>query len=91
MFKAAAGQFLPGNWPGTPVLPGWVEHGAQLPAAKLAILALSRLEQGDRACLGGPAADVEVELDGQVGLAECLPGMGEGFGFYAAVQGVQVG
>ena len=49
------------------------------------------LEQGDRACLGGPAADVEVELDGQVGLAECLPGMGKGFGFYAAVQGVQVG
>jgi hypothetical protein len=32
-----------------------------------------------------------VELDGQVGLAECLPGMGKGFGFYAAVQGVQVG
>jgi hypothetical protein len=22
MLKAAAGQFLPGNWPGTPVLPG---------------------------------------------------------------------
>jgi hypothetical protein len=22
MLKAVAGQFLPGNWPGTPVLPG---------------------------------------------------------------------
>ena len=64
---------------------------AQLLAGKLAILALLQLEQGDGACLGGPAADVEVELDGQVGLAECLPGMGNGFGFYAAVQGVQVG
>jgi hypothetical protein len=29
--------------------------------------------------LGDVAADVEVELDGQVGLAECLPGMAESF------------
>jgi hypothetical protein len=37
------------------------------------------------------AADVEVELNGQVLFAECLPGVGEGFGFQPAVQRAQVG
>ncbi len=41
--------------------------------------------------LGGSAVDAEVELDGQVSLAECLPGVGEGFSFDALMQGVQVG
>ena len=40
---------------------------------------------------GGSSADVEVELDRKVGLAERLPGMGNSFGFYAMVQCVQVG
>jgi hypothetical protein len=40
---------------------------------------------------GGSAADAKVELDRQVSLAECVPGVGEGFGFDALVQGVQVG
>ena len=40
---------------------------------------------------GGSAADAKVELDRQVSLAECVPGVGEGFGFDALMQGVQVG
>jgi hypothetical protein len=40
---------------------------------------------------GGSAADAEVELDRQAGLAECVPGVGECFGFDALVHGVQVG
>jgi len=41
--------------------------------------------------LRATAADVEVELDGQVLFAECLPGVGEGFGFQSPVQRGQVG
>src|ERR1700681_436625 len=40
---------------------------------------------------GGSAADAKVELYRQVSVAECLPGVGEGFGFDALMQGVQVG
>ncbi len=40
---------------------------------------------------GGSAADDKVELDRQVGLTECVPGVGEGFGFDTLMQGVQVG
>jgi len=40
-------------------------------------VARSAAASGDT--LGDVAADVEVELDGQVGLAECLPGMAESF------------
>ena len=85
MLKAAAGQFLARMV--SPPLEG--EH--RVPPNRGASAALPQQEQGDRTSLGGSAADVEVELDGQVSFAECLPGMGEGFGFYAAVQGVQVG
>jgi hypothetical protein len=40
-------------------------------------VARSAAASGDT--VGGVAADVEVELDGQVGLPECLPGMAESF------------
>src|SRR6202034_2429940 len=40
---------------------------------------------------GAAAAHVEVELDREVLLAECLAGVGEGFGFQPLVQRAQVG
>src|SRR6202034_2884337 len=42
-------------------------------------------------CLRATAADVEVELNGQVLSAECLAGVGEGLGFQPLVQCAQVG
>ncbi len=44
-----------------------------------------------REASGGFAADAEVELDGQVGVADGLAGVGQRLGFDALVQGVQVG
>ncbi len=40
---------------------------------------------------GGSAADAKVELDRQVSLADRVPGVGDGFGFDALMQGVQIG
>ena len=41
--------------------------------------------------LGGSAADVEVELDGQAGVADGVADVAESFGFDALVEGAQVG
>jgi hypothetical protein len=43
------------------------------------------LNERDLCVLRLTAADVEVELNGQVLFAECLPGVGEGFGFQSPV------
>src|ERR1700684_144116 len=42
-------------------------------------------------CSRLPAADVEVEPDGQVFFVQCLPGMSECFSLDALVEGMQVG
>src|SRR6185437_6878111 len=62
------------------------------PAIKRSGLAVSR-KQGQAWCsrLGGPAADVEVELNGQAGVADGVPDVAKGFGFDALVEGAQVG
>src|ERR1700760_1876690 len=42
-------------------------------------------------CSRLPAADVEVEFDGQVFFVQCLPGMSECFSLDTLVEGMQVG
>ena len=69
--------------------------GVRLPAIDPAIkrsgLAVSR-KQGQAWCsrLGGAAADVKVELNGQAGVADGVR-LAKGFGFDALVEGAQVG
>jgi hypothetical protein len=58
------------------VCPGTVPRVLRTDRARLGS-ALHAAASGDT--FGDVAADVEVELDGQVGLAECLPGMAESF------------
>jgi hypothetical protein len=54
------------------------------------VLAIHPLGRGQRDCRKTGILD-EVELDGQRWFAQGSPGMGEGLGFYATVQSVQVG